>query len=227
MGSSNRRNALVAVATALLMGIGLVADVLGIRSALTGDDKPDTTPTGATTTVIAAPKTEGALDPVVDPDEEEPDPPATTTTRPEPKPTTKAPSCLVGTWRLTARTLDEQVEGVGTVRLTLLQGYESRQFRSDGSTEVQLGSVLQGRAANGEVFARATNGSATARYTVRSGSIVETDTRSTGSIDLYRNGVLVNRYTAAIWVDGTSDYTCSSTTLSVQESNGTARYTRQ
>jgi hypothetical protein len=206
--TNGRRGLLAGVVAAVVTATGFVADLLGIRSALF---PPDTTPgtqppPGATVVVTSG-------NPVV---EAEPPPNRT-----------PAGSCLVGTWILTARTMDEIVTGVGTVRMRFVQGGETRQFRSDGTIAVQGDFVLEGQAPNGDILARRPVGSGTGRYAVSGSTVTLTDFTSNGTTYYFVNRMPTNQQAGGVYGDGTFSFACSATTLSVQASNLASSYRRQ
>ncbi|MEV4411356.1 hypothetical protein [Catellatospora sp. NPDC049609] len=232
------RSLLVSAVVVVMALIGLVADVLGIRSALF----PPGQPAAQQSSYPVHERTEAAARP--DPTEHDPVE-ASPSGRPTPppvvvsddapssqpiverQPSPKPPSCVVGTWILVGRVFDDPVPGEGVVRMSLVQGGERRQFRSDGTTSVEGNFVLEGRAPNHDLLARNPVGTGGGRYRVTSSTITETDFTSTGTTYFYRNHQLMSQQPGPVFGDGSAEYTCTPTTLTVRERSGVSEYSRQ
>ncbi|GAA1793524.1 hypothetical protein GCM10009682_14230 [Luedemannella flava] len=211
-----------AAATVVLLFTGFVADVLGIRSALVSDEEPTRE---VTVTYVPPPSVAITTDtPIVH------EPPvvtraAVTTTAIET--TAAAPPCIVGSWLLNYYRLDETVTGVGTVRMSLVQGGQLVTFRADGTFHGTADLTLEGRASTGDLLARRIAGSGRGDYTVSGDALSQTGVTSSGTNVFYRNHVVTNQINGPIWVDWSVTYTCSATTLTIDGDDQYARYTRQ
>ncbi|MEV4518291.1 hypothetical protein AB0K00_56215 [Dactylosporangium sp. NPDC049525] len=114
---------------------------------------------------------------------------------------------------MTGMTMDEQVAGVGVVRMHSVQGAVTVTYQTNQTWTSTWNVVVEGRAPNGDLLAHGINGTGSGRYATGSGQLSETNVVSSGWNYFWRNGVPVNQVSGPILADGVASYSCSAQSL--------------